>query len=673
MTTPTPLATGLAGAIGSDFRPAHAQLVFVEFGGNLSRLNLFRSATKVSSGTAILKGTFTFDLETGVEGDLTANSDLWWEQKTAKARQMTPWKSARIVNLGVVNFDAITPDNLQHLTYSTNPIDGSTIGTNKLVPGDVFAVFTNQGNYSKVKILSYGYNLTIQWVTYHLDPAYVVLGSGYAQPEDVKVSADDAHVYVTERTGNLVRVALSSASRAAATVVSSGMTAPHQLVLDEAHNAAYVVEFAPAGHLWRIDLTSGVRTAVVSDLDSAIGLALSSDRQFAYVSEQTAGPDKGRVSRIQLSNGTRLVLATGLTSPFFLTWADAAQTSLLVPERDPANRILSVNVATGAVNVVASGVPTRPSSVALAAPGDMLVCSDSVIEELNFALGAFQPAGPLLMSIGSIPFDKVTAAGLADTTVDPAYFYQVHNTPFGGTLPLMVNHLRAFNEGAAYYRVKVDGVVRSDTWTDEKWNGTTYVGQPTAPTIVAGQPGFYPVHSLSELFLWVHPALGSMLDSTNLTNGAHTIVIEFVNGAGGSVGTSTPLTILVNNQSCVATIATPVLNGVSADPMCGVLTYAAKNADPVTMAFSATHPANFATFGFWLVKGVNSLTLPAVPPTSGPVPAVSPIQETVKNLLGGCTVAGFAEHVYVWATANNGWWRQSQYDAEALIAFVLSP
>jgi len=281
MTTPTPLASGLSGAIGSDFRPTHAQLVFVEFGGRLSRLNLFRSASQVSAGTAILKGTFTFDLENGNEGGMDANYDLWWDQETATARQMVPWKNARIVNLGVVDFNSITPDNLQHLTYAANPINGSNNSSNKLVPGDVFAVLTNQGNYSKVKILSYGYNLTIQWVTYHLDPAYAVLGTGYDQPEDVKVSSDDAHAYVTERTGALLRVALNNANRGAATVVSSGMTAPHQLVLDEAHNAAYVVDYAASGRVWRVDLTSGNRTEAVSNLEFPIGLALSADLQFA--------------------------------------------------------------------------------------------------------------------------------------------------------------------------------------------------------------------------------------------------------------------------------------------------------------------------------------------------------------------------------------------------------
>ena len=666
------LATGLAGSIGSDFRQAINQLVFVEFGGKLSRLNLFRSATIVKQGTAVLKGTFAFDLDTGTQGGSTPGMDIWWEQQTNVERQMVPQGSARIVNLGVTDFASLSADALQLLTYGAAPINGDNNNTNKLVTGDVFAVTTNQGNYSKVKVVAYGYDMTIQWVTYKLDPAYVVLGTGYSQPEDVKASADGVHLYVTERTGDLVRLATPNFNRGSAAVVATGMTAPHQIFLDEAHHAAYVVEFANPGHLYRIDLTNGSKTALVSNLENAVGLVLSADLHFAYVSEQTAGPDKGRVSRIQLSDGAKQKLATGLTSPFFLTWADDQETMLFCPERDPANRVTAIDVGSGGTHVVAASVPARPSSVAVLTAGLMLVCCDQVIEQLDFASGIFQPAGPLLMGIGFIPFDKVLLSGLADTTVDPTYFYQVKNTPFGGTLPLMVNHLRAFNDGAAYYRVKVDNALRMDSWTDEHWNGTHYVAQTTGPINVGGNPGFYPVHSLGDLFLWMNPSLGMLMDSTNLSNGLHTIAIDFTNGAGAVIETSTPLKILVNNQSCAATIATPMLNGASADPSCGVLKYVAKNNDPVIMAFTASHPANFATFAFSLIKGVNPITVPGV--TGGPVTAVvSPLSDTVAHLLGSCDVAGFAEYVYVWATINNGWGRQGQYDASAAIAFVLAP
>jgi hypothetical protein len=424
--------------------------------------------------------------------------------------------------------------------------------------------------------------------------------------------------------------------------------------------------------LSRLITASHVAARSVTSLTNAVGIVLTADLQFAYVTEQTPGPDQGRVSRIQMSSGSRTTLVTGLTSPFFLAWSDASQTTLLVAERDPANRITGINVSSATTNVVATGVPSRPSSVAVPSPGKLLICSDQVIEEIDFSV-VLQPAGPLLMGIGFIPFDKVKPSGLADTTVDPTYFYQVQNVPFGGTLPLMVNHLRAFNDGAAYYRVLVDGVVRNDTWTDEKWNGTQYVAQTTGPTNVAGQPGYYPVHSLSELFLWLNPSLGSLMNSTNLSNMTHTIVLEFVNGAGVLIETSTPLTILVNNEKCAATIGQPTLLGATADNACGLLHYAAKNSDLVSLPFTASHPHNFATHSISLIKGANGLTLPAGSHTGGPVPETWTNTDTVAHLLGACNVAGFAEYLYVAATIDNGWGRQSQYDASAAIAFVLAP
>lgn len=225
MPTAVELATGLAGAIGCDFRPTHNQLIFVEYGGKLSSLNLFNPATIVSSGSATLKGTFTFDLDTGVEGGTGPTVDIWWDQETAVARQMVPQNTARILNLGVVDFPSITANNLQYLAYSTTPIPGNNDPSNKLVAGDVFAVFTGSGNYAKVKVVTYGYDLQIQWVTYKLSPAYTVLGTGYTNPEDVEIAKDDLHAYITERSGDLVRVSLAAANRAAATVVTTGLTA----------------------------------------------------------------------------------------------------------------------------------------------------------------------------------------------------------------------------------------------------------------------------------------------------------------------------------------------------------------------------------------------------------------------------------------------------------------
>lgn len=673
MSTPIQLIGGLAGAIGSDFRQAQNQLLFVEYGGKLSRLNLYRTGSIVSSGNGVLNGTWLADFDAGVLNNTGGGNDVWWEQQTAVVRDMRPQGGALLVNLGVVNFNTITPDTLASLTYSSTPIVGNNDASNKLVNGDVFAVRTTSGNYAKVKVVAYGYNIQLQWVTYQLDSPYAVLGTGYSEPEDVQASSDGAHAYVTERSGDLVRIALTNANRANATVIASGMTAPQQLFLDESHGAAYVVEYAPSGSLWHIDLSTGTKTALLSSLENAVGLILSADRQYAYISEQTSGADQGRVSRFQLSNGVREPIVTGLTAPFFLQWLDPDETTLLVPERDPANRITAVNVTSKTSNVAADGLAVRPSSVALTMPGQILVCCNDVIQQVDLSPNVFQPSGPLLMGVGFIPFDRIVA-GLADTTPDPAYFYQVHQTPFGGSLPLMINHMRAYGDGARYYRVKVDGIVHTDQWTDYKWNNVAYIATNNSTVSVGGNAGYYRVRSINELFLWLNPGLGDLLDSTVLADGLHTITVEFVNSAGMLIESSTPLVIHVDNSHCTATIQTPSLPSGTADPHCGLLHYGTKDATPVTMPFTASHPHGFANFSFSLIKGVNAIALPAVPPTSGPVSAVvSPIQATVQDLMGKCDVAGFAESVYVAATANNGWSRQSQYDASAAIAFVLAP
>ena len=680
MPTTLQLASGLGGAIGCDFRLAQNQLVFVEYSGKLSAINLTPVSTIVAQNTStVLKGTFLFDFDSGTEGGSSPTADVFWEQETAVLRRMTPQNSAQIVNLGAVDFNSINAAYLQTLPYSTTPIPGNNDATNQLIVNDVFAVKTTSGNYAKVQVIAYGYDLTIRWVTYHIASGYVVLGTGYTTPEDVKVSVDGLHAYVTERSGDLVRVAFASANRSAATVVSTGINSPQQMFLDEAHNSAYVVEYAASGRLLKINLTSGVQTVVFSGLNFAIGLVLSSDLQYAYVSEQTTGPDTGRISQIQLGSATRTTLAKGLTAPFFLTWADAAQDSVLVAQRDPSNSILNVNVTSGATQVVAASVPTRPSSVALPAPGLMIICCDSVVEETSIAI--FTPGGPLLMGIGFIPFNYVstTAGPLLGTATTPAGSpYQVTDAPFGGSLPIWINFQTANVAGASFYQVLVDGVPHTDSFTNYYLSGSTYVLKTTNAATVGPSIGCYPVHATSDLLNWYIAALGDLLDSTVLTNGLHTIVLQFTNAAGTPMPAvkSAPLTILVNNQQCIATLNAPSESTTppTVADACGVLHYGTNKTLTVSLAFTASQPKGYANYSFSLARGVTELGPPAVVLPSGPVSAVaSPMTATVANLLGTCPTAGFAAEVYVAATMTNGYNRQSQYDAEALMGFVLTP
>jgi hypothetical protein len=164
--------------------------------------------------------------------------------------------------------------------------------------------------------------------------------------------------------------------------------------------------------------------------------------------------------------------------------------------------------------------------------------STTFIEESTFALFANHP---LLMGIGTIPFD------------------QVSSTPFSGKLPIMVNFQAAVIAGAAYYQVVVNGVPTTDSWTNYKWNGKINVLQTVNVKWIGQSGGCYPVHQLRELFLWQSPALGSVLDSRALTDGAHSIELQFLDSAGAPLPAlkSGPIYIAVNNKQCAAEQSAP--------------------------------------------------------------------------------------------------------------------
>jgi hypothetical protein len=123
-------------------------------------------ATVVSSGTGTIPGTFLFDVDTGAVTQTGA--DLFWEQQTAVQRRMVPVSGATLVNLGVRDFDSLTGKELSKLNYSAAPIPANADATNQLVNGDVFAVHSTDGNFAKVKVVSYGRDLGVQWVTFRV-------------------------------------------------------------------------------------------------------------------------------------------------------------------------------------------------------------------------------------------------------------------------------------------------------------------------------------------------------------------------------------------------------------------------------------------------------------------------------------------------------------------------
>lgn len=134
------------------------------------------------------------------------------------------------------------------------------------------------------------------------------------------------------------------------------------------------------------------------------------------------------------------------------------------------------------------------------------------------------------------------------------------------------------------------------------------------------------------------------------------------------------VTVRVDNNPCLADIGAPTLDGSPAADECGVMNYTS-TASTVALPFLALQRNQFATYSFAVQRGAVSPPEVSVTGTAAASAATMPAAptESVANLLDACTTAGFAEHVYVWHMATDGWSRQGQYDASDIRAFVLAP
>jgi M6 family metalloprotease-like protein len=215
-----------------------------------------------------------------------------------------------------------------------------------------------------------------------VDPAsgtVTVLGGGYTEPQSVVANTAGDTFYVSERGGRILKVDPANADAAQAGLVVGGLVAPHQLAITSSDAVAYVVEFAPGtGRLLRIDLGAGTADEVVGGLDRAVGLVIDPTDTTAYVTEQGNG---GRLLQVDLGTGTATPLVTGLPNPFYLGWADAAASTLLLTERDPIDQLELVDLtASPPVAQVACATPFRPSCATATVAGTeaIVLCDQDV-------------------------------------------------------------------------------------------------------------------------------------------------------------------------------------------------------------------------------------------------------------------------------------------------------
>lgn len=403
-----------------------------------------------------------------------------------------------------------------------------------------------------------------------------VIGTGYTAPVDIVVSSDGVHAYVSESPGSLLRINLSSANRAAATVVASGLNGREQIALDEAHHVAYMAEFT-ASRIQRIDLDTGARTPVAS-VSHPRGVLLTSDGRFLYVSG-----DSGEITRFDLVSNTSTVVVSGLNAPRHLTWADAGESVILFPQPNPAGTVLKLDLTTTppTVTAITGTTPHDPYSVAVLSPERLLITSFQAVSEVNLTDSVYTPAGPILLGIGFVPADAThLPGGYADTSMDPSYFFQVKDCPFGGTLPLMINHERAraiSPTPANFYKVFIDGpgvptVEVRTPFSDYLWSVPLNRFELVATTPI---DGYYPIRGAGQI--WLNAWLGLLLDTIGQPNAPNTISVKLFSARsaaseiGSVVDPGRRVTLIIDNTVPTARIE-QIMHGTTSVDTCAIVT-----------------------------------------------------------------------------------------------------
>jgi hypothetical protein len=444
---------------------------------------------------------------------------------------------------------------------------------------------------------------TISAVTVHTH-AKTVLGTGYIYLQDIALSADGLHAYVVESTGNLLRVPLSNLNRAAATVVASslGSGKAGQIGLDEAHGYAYVAGGTATTNLLRINLATGATSTAASGLGNTRGVLASRDGRFVYVSD-----DSGRIVRYDVAAGTNRVVASGLNGPRFMTWSDAGESVIVFVQHGPPAMVMKLDLTTLAPSVVALTGPTDPDpySVAVPAPDHVLVACHRAVDEVYLASAIYSAAGPMLLGIGFVPADAAhLPGGYADTTMDPSYFFQVKDAPFGGTLPLMINHDRARSLGAHFYKVEIGPpgstpVEVHQAYSDYRWNAVL-----NRFDLVTQVPvnGFYPVHAAGEI--WLNYWLGMLLDTGGQPNGLNKISIRLFGSqsAASEIGTAAEAgrsaTLMIDNTLPVVHIDQILHDGSPVAP-CQIVNSGSHNFSFTITAQAQRHLAAWSLVAYW--------------------------------------------------------------------------
>ncbi len=196
------------------------------------------------------------------------------------------------------------------------------------------------------------------------------------------------------------------------------------------------------------------------------------------------------------------------------------------------------------------------------------------VYQLDLATSASFPpgsTGPIFAGVGLVPSTYIDSSGYAN--IDISGYYYATNAPFGGKLNIFGHwNTLLFGYGAAKYRVlysKDGGPYQRlrQTWTNFKYNGTTWVPFAIGPDVNDA----YAIPSPFEI--WYLPNLLISWQSDQFGDGTYNLKLELMNSVG-TVLASPPgnsLTLFVVNTSPSVTINDMTYNGSSICE-CGIVT-----------------------------------------------------------------------------------------------------
>jgi hypothetical protein len=141
----------------------------------------------------------------------------------------------------------------------------------------------------------------------------------------------------------------------------------------------------------------------------------------------------------------------------------------------------------------------------------------------------------------------------------------------------------------------VDGTPHTDSWTDYKWDPSLpgFVLATTAPVTVGSYKGCYPVRQPGDL--WYTTNLGDRLDTSGLTNGAHTITVRAIRQFLWFtwVAETDAITVVIDNRRSLIEINSISEGGMEVDACAIVQSPPYPSSDQWTFDITVAHPQHY--------------------------------------------------------------------------------